>query len=115
MEGERQNLQDKVFSEATIRTILAATRYTSQKGYNSRWEGFTSWCSKRGQNPISSSVKHILDFLQLKSETLTVNSLMGYVTAISRSHAMVQGEPFSLAPPFGDGSKVSSTPKAFFE
>ena len=82
------------FSEATIRPILAATRDTSQKVYNSRWEGFSSWCSERGQNPISTSVNHVLDFLQLKSEALSVNTLKGYVTAISCRHAMVQHELF---------------------
>ena len=75
VEAERRSLMDKSFSGAAIRTILAATRDTSRKVYNSRLEGFTSWYSERGQNLFSTSVKHVLDFLQLKSETLSVNSL----------------------------------------
>ena len=43
-------------------------------------------------------MKHVLDFLQLKSETLSVNTLKGYVTAISRKHVKVQGKPLSLDP-----------------
>jgi len=43
-------------------------------------------------------VKHVLDFLQLKSETLSVNTMKGYVTAISRRHSMVQGQPLGLDP-----------------
>ena len=83
MKAEWQTLKNKGFSEATIRTIGAAPRDTSRNVYNSRWEGFTSWCSERGQNPISTSVKHVLDFLQLKSVALLVNTLKGYVTTIS--------------------------------
>ena len=57
MEAEWHALQDKGFSDAAIRTILAATRDTSQKVYNGRWDSFASWCSKRGQNPVRTSVK----------------------------------------------------------
>ena len=77
MEAEWRTLQDKGFSDAAIRTVLAATCDTSRKVYNGRWESFASWCSKRDQNPISTFVKHILDLLQLKSETLSVNNLKG--------------------------------------
>ena len=89
MEAKRHTRQAQGFSEATIRTILAATRDSSRKVYNSRWESFTSWCGERGENPVSTPVKHVLDFLQLKAEMLSVNTLKGYVTAISRRHTSV--------------------------
>ena len=98
MEAEQHTLQDKGFSEAAIRTILAATLDSSRKVYNSRWESFTTWCGERGENPVSTRVKHILDILQLKAETLSVNTLKGYVTAISRRYATVQGEFLSMDP-----------------
>ena len=98
VEAEWCAIQDKDFSNAAIRTILAATSDTSQKVYNSRWDSFTSWCGERGQNSVSTSVKHVLDFLQLKSETLAVNTLKGYVTAISRRHIMDRGITLSLDP-----------------
>ena len=65
---------------------------------NSKWESFSSWCGERGQNPVRTSVKHVLDFLQLKTETLAVNTLKGYATAISCRHAMVRGITLSLDP-----------------
>ena len=43
-------------------------------------------------------MKHVLDFLQLKSETLTVNTLKGYVPAILHRHALVRGTTLSLDP-----------------
>ena len=98
VEAERHALQDKDFSDAAFRTILTATRDTSRKVYNSRWENFSSWCDGSCQNPISTSVKHVLDFLQLKSETLAMNTLKGYVTAISHRHTMVHGVSLGLDP-----------------
>ena len=43
-------------------------------------------------------MKHVLDFVQLKSETLAVNTLQGYVTAISCRHVIVRGATLSLDP-----------------
>ena len=43
-------------------------------------------------------MKHVLDFLQSKSEALAVNTMKGYVTAISHRHAIVHGNPLSLDP-----------------
>ena len=48
--------------------------------YKGRWESFVSWCDERGENPIRASMKHVLDFLQAKSETRTVNTIKRYVT-----------------------------------
>ena len=89
LEAEWRALQNKVFSDAANRTILAATHDTTREVYNGRWESFISWCGERGQNPICTSPKQILDFLQLKSEVLAMNTIKGYVTAISCRHALV--------------------------
>ena len=82
METEQCALQDKNLSGVAIRTILAANHGTSRKVYNSRWEGLASWYGESRHNPVSTYVKHVLDLLQLKSDTLAVNSWKGYVTAI---------------------------------
>ena len=78
--------------------ILTTTHDTSRMILYGGWQSFISWCGERGQNPIGTSVKYFLDFLQLKSELLAVNTMTGYVTAISHSHALVQGTPLSLDP-----------------
>ena len=78
--------------------ILAATRDTTRAVYKGRWEHFVSWCSKGGDNPIRTSQKHILDFLQAKSETLAVNTIKGYVTFIAHRHALVHGNLLSQDP-----------------
>ena len=97
MEAERRSLQDKGFSEAAIKTILAATRDTTRAVYKGKWESFVTWCGQRGENPICTSLKH-MDFLQAKSEMLAVNTIKGYVTAILHRHALVHGNLHSLDP-----------------
>ena len=99
MEAERRALHDKDFSDSAIRTILAATRDTSRQVYKSRWESFSSWCVERGQNPISISCEARPGLPKAqKSETLAVNTLTGYVTAISCRHAMVRSISLGLDP-----------------
>ena len=82
-----------------IKIILAATstRDITRSVYKGRWESFVSWCSKRSENSSHTSLKH-LDFLQTKSETLAVNTIKGYVTAILCRNAMVHDSPLSLDP-----------------
>ena len=98
VEAERHALHNKGFSDDAIRTILAATHKTSRKVYNVRLESFASWCSERGQNPVCASLKHIVDFLQLKSAILALNTFKGYVTAILSGHAFVQGSTLEPGP-----------------
>ena len=98
VEAEWHTLQDKGFSDAAIGTILTATCDTTQKVYKGRWKCFVSRCRERIQNPIHTSVMHILDFLQLKAEVLAMNTVKGYVIAISHRHALVRGAPLSLDP-----------------
>ena len=91
--AEQRALQYKGFSESVIRTILAATYDIICNVYNDRWVSFVSWCIERGQNPIRMSVKRALDFLQLKSEVLAMNTMKGYVKAF-----LVQDASMSLDP-----------------
>ena len=50
--------------------------------YKGRLESFVSWCGERGENPIRMPLKLVQDFLQAKAETLVLNTIKGYVTAI---------------------------------
>ena len=96
VEAKWRSFQGQGFSEVTIKTILSATRDTSRVVYKGRWESFISLCGERGQNPIRVSLIQVLDFLQGKAETLAVNMIKGYVTAISCRHAIVRGTPLSM-------------------
>ena len=99
MEAERcPPYQGKCFLDAAIATILTATHDSSRKVYHGQWQSFASCCRERDQNPVCTSVKHVLDFLQSKSKVLAVNTMKGYVTGISRRHAVVHGNPLSLDP-----------------
>ena len=78
--------------------ILSATHDSSHNVYHGRWQSFVSWCCERNQNPVHTYVKQVLNFLQFNPEALAVNTMKGYVTAISHKHVMVQDNPLSLDP-----------------
>ena len=45
---------------------------------------------------MNATVSQVLDFLQEKSKSSQLNTVLGYVTAISMKHAPVQGLPLSV-------------------
>ena len=46
--------------------------------------------------PIHATVRQVLDFLQEKSKSFQLNTVLGYVTAISNRHAPVEGQALSV-------------------
>ena len=48
---------------------------------DARWQAYSSWCVKRDFNPTLQ--RQVLGFLQWKSRTLQMNTVKGYVMAIS--------------------------------
>ena len=89
LEAERSTWQNAGFSESVIRTALASTRPSSRSVYDSRWKAFVSWCSERSFNPVSTVLTNVLDFLQHLVPSRSVNTIKGYVTAISKRHVQV--------------------------
>ena len=84
MEGEWRAPQDKVLSDELLALLSPLTpleRYTIAD-----WRALLAGVA-RGQNPIRTSVKYVLHFLQLKSETLAVNTLTGYARSGSRRNS----------------------------
>ena len=77
-------------SQLSRRSLLPLETHLKQctkVGGNVLLAGLAKWV----KNTICTSLKHILAFLQAKPERLSVNTIKGYVTAISRRHAMVYG------------------------
>ena len=98
LEAERGQLQDQGFSEPAIAIMLAARRSSTRKVYDSRWDAFCGWCRTRDVNPATAPVNRVIDFLTSMVDTKAVNTLKGYVTAISARHAPIGDQPLSLHP-----------------
>ena len=90
--GVRYRWQKEGISEKASELITASWRSGTQKSYNSAWRKWASWCAERGQDPFSSPVKEILDFLAFEFESgkqySTINS---YRSALSAFHMPIEG------------------------
>ena len=92
------------YSEDVTETALSAKRPSTRVVYDTRWQAFSDWCLEKQVEPTSCSLPVVLDFLQsLVRRGRAVNTVRGYVSALSSRHALVQvGRdlvPLGSAPP----------------
>ena len=90
--GVRNRWQKEGISEKASELITASWRSGTRKSYNSAWRKWASWCAERGQDPFSSPVKEILDFLAFEFESGKQYSTMNsYRSALSAFHMPIEG------------------------
>jgi hypothetical protein len=70
----------KGFSADVAARIANSHRSSTQQVYNSRWNGFCSWCESRGRDPLSASAPLVAEFLThlFRDKSLCVSTLAGY-------------------------------------
>ena len=72
--------------------LIAATRTSTHKTYESSWNRWCRWCSGRQIDPLSSSISDILIFLtDVFNEGLAYRSLNVLRSAISSTHPKIDG------------------------
>ena len=98
LEAERERLRGEGLSEAAVVIATSAIRSSSRQVYDARWNAWSSWCGGRGVDPVNTTVSKVLDFLTSKVPRLSVSTLKGYLTAISKRHGLVEGFALSLHP-----------------
>ena len=59
----QQRYQTEGLSTQVASLLIAATRSSTCKTYESSWRRWCSWCSSREIDPLSTSLSHILSFL----------------------------------------------------
>ena len=72
--------------------LIAATRTSTHKTYESSWNRWCRWCSRRKVDPLSSSISDILIFLtEVFNEGLAYRSLNVLRSALSSTHPKIDG------------------------
>ena len=72
--------------------LIAATRTSTHKTYESSWNRWCRWCSGRQIDPLSSSISDILIFLtEVFNEGLAYRSLNVLRSALSSTHPKIDG------------------------
>ena len=88
----RNRWQKEGISEKASELITASWRSGTRKSYNSAWRKWASWCAERGQDPFSSPVTEILDFLAFEFKSGKQYSTMNsYRSALSTFHMPIEG------------------------
>ena len=91
LESLRQRIGNDI-SKESFDLMSAAWRIGTEKSYSSAWKRWSSWCSQRGCNPVSPSIRQILQFLteefQNGRECSTINS---YRSALSATLPAMDG------------------------
>ena len=87
-----QRFQDEGIPTNVADLLIAATRTSTHKTYESSWNRWCRWCSGRQIDPLSSSISDILIFLtEVFNEGLAYRSLNVLRSAISSPHPKIDG------------------------
>ena len=62
-----QRYETEGFSKDVAKLLVAATRSSTSKTYESSWRRWCDWCSERKINPLSATLTNILSFLRTAS------------------------------------------------
>ncbi len=78
--------------EAVLRTINSSKAPSTWSNYSSKWWIFSAWCQDHFLDATNCETSFVLRFLQsLLDSGRSVNTIKGYIAAISHFHSLVDG------------------------
>jgi integrase len=101
MQVVRDAIQARGFSQAVSeRVSTRATKQSTQKLYESKWNKFCDWCSERGQDPCTASPQTVADFLLYLFDDcgFYASTIEVYRSAISQTFHALQLEDVGTHP-----------------
>ena len=94
LETLKQQLREEKISEGAGNLIANCRRGSTTLNYNCAWSQFTSWCQRRGFDPVRCPIEAVLDYLYgMFDRKLAVNYIKVHRSAISAFHEKVDGLP----------------------
>jgi hypothetical protein len=85
-----QRYETEGFSKDVANQLVAATRSSTSKTYESSWRRWCIWCAPRKVNPLSAALENILSFLaECYKEGLHYRSINVLRSALSSIHPMI--------------------------
>ena len=85
---QRNRLLARGLSEQATETLMASRSESTNKSYQSGWKMFSKWCESRDDDPNTTSVSVIINYLQeLLTSGLSYNTISARVNAIQAFHA----------------------------
>ena len=97
LEAERGLLQDQGLSVQVVNIMLFSRRASTCRVYDSCRAAFHSWCSAGDIHSTASPIFKVIHFLtSLVADSKSVNTIRGYVSAISLRHDQDEGRLISV-------------------
>ena len=86
-------IEERGFSTRVARRMAQPFKLSSGKIYQSKWNGFSSWCAEGKIDPQQATVPQVADFLCHLHEDkhLAISTIEGYRTAINKMISVTQG------------------------
>ena len=101
LDDQRNRLLAEGLSQEAAETLLASRSENTNKSYQSGWKHFTRWCENRNDDPFTTTITKIVNYLQsCLNDGLSYNTVSLRVNAIQAHHYK-----------YRDGGSLRCTPK----
>jgi hypothetical protein len=98
VEALRRNFRRKGFSESVGNLLLAGNRDATHSSYESAWRNWVDWCLQRNKNPLSASLKYVLELTGLHRDRRSYSSINIHRSMLSRTLPTVDGHKIGTHP-----------------
>ena len=99
MEIIRQGFRGRGFSSSLVDLLVAGSRTSTLSTYESAWRNWAAWCLQRGENPLSTSLNFVLEFLaELHASGKSYSTINVHRSMISKTLPLVEGKPIGSHP-----------------
>ena len=95
MEIIRQGFRGRGFSSSLVDLLVAGSRTSTLSTYESAWRNWAAWCLQRGENPLSTSLNFVLEFLaELHASGKSYSTINVHRSMISKTQSVLFGDTY---------------------
>ena len=98
----RDRLEGEGVSTEASDLILNSRRESTTKNYESTWKQWILWCRRRGVDPITCPLRHVLDYLASMFQDKEYRTIGVHRSAISAYHIPIDGFAVGQHPTVSD-------------
>jgi hypothetical protein len=99
MEIIRQGFRERGFSSSLVDLLVAGSRTSTLSTFESEWRNWAAWGLQRGENPLSTSLNYVLEFLaELHASGKSYSTINVHRSMISKTLPLVEGKPIGSHP-----------------
>lgn len=99
LEIVRQNFRRRGFSRPLVELLVAGSRASTLSTYESAWRTWATWCYQRGEDPLSTTLAFVLEFLaNLHGAGKSYSTINVHRSMLSKTLPHFEGHPVGSHP-----------------